>query len=92
MGNNKWQRKASSSMFSMFNMFKQTTSRRSSSCDYDMGWDDAVNVRRARASDDDRGRWVAEPDIDRKATAFIARFYESRVSDAEHNTVAPVYN
>lgn len=34
-------------------------------------------------SDEDRGRWVAEPGIDRKASAFIARFYENRVTDSE---------
>ncbi|XP_061361477.1 uncharacterized protein LOC133305318 [Gastrolobium bilobum] len=40
--------------------------------------------RRMFASDEDRGRWVAEPGIDRKASAFIARFYASRVTDSEH--------
>ncbi|KAL2338857.1 hypothetical protein Fmac_013303 [Flemingia macrophylla] len=42
------------------------------------------NSRRHFASDEDRGRWVAEPGIDRKASAFIARFYASRVTDSEH--------
>ncbi|KAI3918053.1 hypothetical protein MKW92_025956 [Papaver armeniacum] len=84
----KRQKKSSSSFFSsIFNIFK---SSRSSSYMDDMGWDDAVNVRKVRPSDDDKGRWVAEPDIDRKASAFIARFYESRVSDPERQTVAPV--
>ncbi|KAI4335118.1 hypothetical protein L6164_013796 [Bauhinia variegata] len=46
-------------------------------------WEDSVN-RRIFASDEDRGRWVAEPGIDRKASAFIARFYATRVSDSEH--------
>ncbi|OVA13508.1 Protein of unknown function DUF761 [Macleaya cordata] len=79
-------KKSSSSLFSIFNIFK---SRRSRDRD-DMGWDEAVNVRKVRPSDDDKGRWVAEPDIDRKASAFIARFYESRVSDPDRQTVTPV--
>ncbi|KAI3862742.1 hypothetical protein MKW92_043785 [Papaver armeniacum] len=84
----KRQKKCSSSFFSsIFSIFK---SSRSSSYMDDMGWDDAVNVRKVRPSDDDKGRWVAEPDIDRKASAFIARFYESRVSDPERQTIAPV--
>ena len=33
--------------------------------------------RRICASDEDRGGWIAEPGIDRRATAFIARFYDS---------------
>jgi hypothetical protein len=41
------------------------------------------NSRRVFASDEDRGRWVAEPGIDNKASAFIARFYANRVIDSE---------
>ncbi|KAL0548502.1 hypothetical protein IC582_012955 [Cucumis melo] len=45
--------------------------------------------RRMWPSDEDRGsRWVAEPGIDRKASAFIARFYEARVSDPERQTLS----
>ncbi|KAF5178724.1 hypothetical protein FRX31_031689 [Thalictrum thalictroides] len=84
MGGNR-QRK-SSSFFSIFSIFK---SRRSSNRD-DMGWDETVNMRKVRPSDDDKAHWVAEPDIDRKASAFIARFYESRVSDPERQTVTPI--
>ncbi|KAI3951717.1 hypothetical protein MKW98_013775 [Papaver atlanticum] len=88
MGGKRQKKSSSSSFFSsIFSIFK---SSRSSSYMEDMGWDDAVNVRKVRPSDDDKGRWVAEPDIDRKASAFIARFYESRVSDPERQTVAPV--
>ncbi|RZC89141.1 hypothetical protein C5167_030832 [Papaver somniferum] len=88
MGGKRQKKSSSSSFFSsIFSIFK---SSRSSSYTDDMGWDDAVNVRKVRPSDDDKGRWVAEPDIDRKASAFIARFYESRVSDPERQTVAPV--
>lgn len=35
-------------------------------------------VRKIRPSDEDRGYYVGEPDVDRRASAFIARFYESR--------------
>ncbi|OIV97323.1 hypothetical protein TanjilG_07075 [Lupinus angustifolius] len=41
------------------------------------------NGRRIFASDEDRGRWIAEPGIDRKASDFIARYYASRVTDSE---------
>ncbi|CAA6653836.1 unnamed protein product [Spirodela intermedia] len=36
--------------------------------------------RRGRvwASDEDRGSWVGEPDIDRKAAEFIANFHTRR--------------
>ncbi|KAF6172264.1 hypothetical protein GIB67_024886 [Kingdonia uniflora] len=85
MGGNNRQRK-SSSFFSICNLFK---SRRTSDR-YDMGWDEAVNVRKVRSSDDDKWGWVAEPDIDRKASAFISKFYESRFSDPERQTVRPV--
>ncbi|KAF6172268.1 hypothetical protein GIB67_024890 [Kingdonia uniflora] len=83
MGGNR-QRK-SSSFFSSCNIFRSRRSRDR----YDMGWDEAVNVRKVRPSDDDKGRWVAEPDIDRKASAFISKFYETtRFSDPEQQTVA----
>lgn len=39
--------------------------------------------RRMFASDEDRGRWVAEPGIDRKASDFIARYYASRVTESQ---------
>ncbi|KAF8387595.1 hypothetical protein HHK36_026248 [Tetracentron sinense] len=56
---------------------------------WDDTWDDAAgNGRRVRPSDDDKVRWVAEPDIDNKASAFIAKFYETRVSDSERQTFA----
>ncbi|KAJ3679626.1 hypothetical protein LUZ60_017637 [Juncus effusus] len=35
-------------------------------------------VRKIRPSDEDRGYYIGEPDVDRKASDFIARFYESR--------------
>ncbi|KAI4310913.1 hypothetical protein MLD38_035858 [Melastoma candidum] len=40
--------------------------------------EDSIRTRKVRPSDYDRGRYVAEPGIDRKATAFIAKFHESQ--------------
>ncbi|CAI0382013.1 unnamed protein product [Linum tenue] len=41
--------------------------------------------RRVWASDEDKaGKWVADPRIDTKASAFIAHFHASRISEAEH--------
>ncbi|KAE9604620.1 hypothetical protein Lal_00010814 [Lupinus albus] len=42
------------------------------------------NGRRIFASDEDRGYWIAEPDIDRIASDFIARYYATRVTDSKH--------
>nr|XP_004508072.1 uncharacterized protein LOC101506349 [Cicer arietinum] len=44
---------------------------------------DDQSKTRIFASDEDRARWVAEPGIDRKASAFIARFYASRATDSQ---------
>ncbi|KAG9459990.1 hypothetical protein H6P81_004498 [Aristolochia fimbriata] len=73
-----------SSVFSMMNFFKFQLPKRSR--DREEGGETS-HVRKPRPSDEDRGRFFAEPDIDRKATAFIARFYETRVMDAERQTV-----
>ncbi|WOL12120.1 hypothetical protein Cni_G20885 [Canna indica] len=44
--------------------------------------------RKLRPSDEDRGRrWVGEPDVDKKASDFIARFYASRYMDAERQAI-----
>ncbi|GAB2294197.1 hypothetical protein Dimus_028415 [Dionaea muscipula] len=56
----------------------------------DMLWVDEnhpVVMKRICTSDEDTRYWVAEPDIDRKASAFIAKFYEARMSDPESQTV-----
>ncbi|KAE9609964.1 hypothetical protein Lalb_Chr07g0181571 [Lupinus albus] len=74
MGGNK------SSSFSLCGMFKSCFS--SGSKDYDYYYED--NGKRIFASDEDRGRWIAEPGIDNKASAFIAKFYANRVTDSEH--------
>lgn len=76
---NRRQRKSSS----IFSIFKACCSGGSED-----NWDEAGNTRsRICPSDEDRGRWVGEPGIDRKASAFIARFHETRVSDPEQYAV-----
>ena len=63
---------------SFFDMFRQCCSGGSGE-----SWDEPVYNRRIFASDEDRGYWVGEPGIDRRASAFIARFYESHRTDPE---------
>lgn len=67
----------SSSCFSIFNIFKGC-------CSYggDDISEDGFYVRRICKSDEDGRFSIAEPGIDRKATAFIARINEGRVSVA----------
>ncbi|KAJ0248494.1 Uncharacterized protein HA466_0155870 [Hirschfeldia incana] len=72
--------------FSLFSFFK---SRRSSHRVEADAWDDGVYTRKAWASDEDKRYWVAEPGIDRKASAFIAKFHASRVSESECQTLPP---
>lgn len=74
--------------FSLFSCFK---TRRSSSrrIEAEASWDDVGYTRKAWASDEDKRYWVAEPGIDRKASAFIAKFHASRVSESEHQTLPP---
>ncbi|EXB75655.1 hypothetical protein L484_026133 [Morus notabilis] len=80
------QGKSTSSLFSLCSIFSACFS--SSSRD-DTNSEEGVYIRRRICpSDEDRGGWIAEPGIDRKASAFIARFYESRVSDPERQTLA----
>ncbi|CAH2050789.1 unnamed protein product [Thlaspi arvense] len=66
MGGNNRQSK---SLFSIFNIFK---SKRSTRRGDDYSGDDSVKRYRVWPSDEDRDRWVAEYDIDRKASAYIA--------------------
>ncbi|XP_038714880.1 uncharacterized protein LOC120008575 [Tripterygium wilfordii] len=41
-------------------------------------------ARKVWPSDEDyKGRWVADPNINLKATAFITKFHETRVSESE---------
>lgn len=42
---------------------------------------------KVRPSDEDRCHWVVgEPDVDRKASSFIAKFHEARFMDLETQT------
>ena len=66
----------SSSSFSICNIFKVCFSSGSSS--REEYWDESGYVRRICPSDEDRGLWIAEPGIDRKATELIDRFYAAR--------------
>ncbi|GFY94338.1 hypothetical protein Acr_09g0007840 [Actinidia rufa] len=83
MGGNNRQQKKSSSRFSFFNIFK---AKRSSKVVEDNSWDDSVRYYKVWPSDEDRGRYVAEPDIDRKATIFIDKIRTQYV--AEHDSQA----
>ncbi|KAB1213715.1 hypothetical protein CJ030_MR5G004858 [Morella rubra] len=78
--------KKSSSFCSICSIFKACFSGGNSSDDYG---DEGVDVRRICPSDYDRGLWIGEPGIDRRATAFIDRFYATRVSDPEHRSCPP---
>ncbi|XP_057430765.1 uncharacterized protein LOC130723673 [Lotus japonicus] len=69
-----------SSSCSFSSMFKACFS---SGNQYDNYWEGSGTGRRMFASDEDRGYWVAEPGIDRKASDFIARYYANRVTDSE---------
>ncbi|CAN8265267.1 unnamed protein product [Cochlearia groenlandica] len=76
--------------FSLFRFFKARRSSSSSSrrVEADSTWDCVVYTRKAWASDEDKCYCcVAEPGIDRKASAFIAKFHASRVSESERQTV-----
>lgn len=42
--------------------------------------------RKVRPSDDDYCHWVGAPDVDTKASAFIAKFHEARFMDLETQT------
>ncbi|MED6208454.1 hypothetical protein PIB30_045181 [Stylosanthes scabra] len=90
MGGNNRQRKSSSFM-SVFNIFKSNNSRHrgnnNSSSNYNGGYyyyeEGAKAGTKVWPSDEDRGRWgVADPVIDMKASAFIAK-YKKRISDSE---------
>ncbi|XP_033148217.1 uncharacterized protein LOC103870786 [Brassica rapa] len=71
---------------SLFSFFK---TRRSQRVEVDASWDDVVYTRKAMASDEDKRYWVAEPGIDRKASAFIAKFHATRVSASQRQSLSP---
>ncbi|KAL5767048.1 hypothetical protein ACOSP7_013626 [Xanthoceras sorbifolium] len=79
MAGNKQQKK-----FSIFSIFKSRRPRRGD--DYNYAWEDSG--RKIWPSDEDKGGyWFGEPGIDRKASAFIAKFHETRVSESERHAV-----
>ncbi|WOG83498.1 hypothetical protein DCAR_0102673 [Daucus carota subsp. sativus] len=80
MGSYRSRERRSSSFLSLF--FGCCSGR--SEHDQYYSWDDAGRIC---PSDEDKGRWVGDRRIDSKATAFIARFHESRVSDPEQYAV-----
>nr|DAD38477.1 TPA_asm: hypothetical protein HUJ06_009118 [Nelumbo nucifera] len=71
-----------SSLFSIFSIFKCKKPHHRD----DVGAE-ARNKGRLRRSDEDRGHWVGEPDVDEKATQFITKFYTTRISDPEWQIV-----
>ncbi|GLT30448.1 hypothetical protein SLA2020_052470 [Shorea laevis] len=75
-GGNNRQKKPS---FSLASLFKRRPVHR-----VDDSWaEESVSGRRVWRSDEDkRYQWVAEPGIDRKASAFIANFYATRISES----------
>ncbi|KAJ8767899.1 hypothetical protein K2173_020839 [Erythroxylum novogranatense] len=82
MGAGRHRRKSS---FSLFNIFKSCCSHGSDDMMSEDGFYEGIRICR---SDEDGRRWIGEPGIDGRASAFIARFYESRVSDPERQTLA----
>ncbi|WVY98336.1 hypothetical protein V8G54_030487 [Vigna mungo] len=69
------QKKSSSTFFSIFNVFSSKKPR-------GRYYDAPDSSRRVWPSDYDKGNWgVAEPNIDMKAEAFIAK-YKKRVSES----------
>lgn len=66
--------------FSLFDIFRSCCS---AGRDETSREEQGVYGRRIYASDEDRGYWVGEPGIDRRASAFIDRFYETRRTDSE---------
>ncbi|WOG82727.1 hypothetical protein DCAR_0101895 [Daucus carota subsp. sativus] len=55
--------------FGIFSIFKSSRTRRGKDVS---GTDDCVKSYKVYPSDEDRGRWVAEPGIDKRASAYIA--------------------
>ncbi|PON75814.1 hypothetical protein TorRG33x02_244280 [Trema orientale] len=87
MGGNSRQKKSSSSAsFSVFNLFKLRRTKRSGEDHYPMQEDAPIARSRVWPSDEDRGRWVAEPGIDRKAEDFIAKIHRNIATDSERKT------
>ncbi|GMP63656.1 hypothetical protein CsSME_00025262 [Camellia sinensis var. sinensis] len=63
--------------FAIFNIFKSKRYHRGD--DY-YAWDDSMKAYKAWPSDEDRGLWVAEPGIDRRAGDYIAKKHAATAS------------
>ena len=74
MGGNRRQKKSFSSFFSIFK------SKGSQKAKYTA--DEPPNMLKIWPGNDEGVLWVAEPGIDNKASAFIAKFHESCVAAA----------
>lgn len=73
-----------STSYSFGSLFKACFSGGSSGSRYHDNWEGSGRGRRIFASDEDHvGFWVAEPDIDRKASDFIARHYATQLTYSE---------
>ncbi|KAL4556331.1 hypothetical protein LXL04_038979 [Taraxacum kok-saghyz] len=64
MGRTGWQKKTS---YAILNMFKGKKTRG----DQEDTWDDSIKAYKVFPSDQDGVRWVAEPGIDKRASAYI---------------------
>ncbi|KAI6695451.1 hypothetical protein NL676_023161 [Syzygium grande] len=72
-GNNKQQKSSSSSSFSLMSLLKSRRPRRDDAREVD-----SMKPMKIWPSDYDKGWYVAEPGIDKRASAFIAKFHETR--------------
>lgn len=61
-------------------------STKSSDKDDEGDWEPRYTPK-IRRSDEDRPGRIGEPDVDRKATAFIAKFHETRFTDPERQGI-----
>ncbi|XVF56887.1 hypothetical protein PTKIN_Ptkin06aG0156500 [Pterospermum kingtungense] len=82
MGGNK-QKKS----FSFLSFFKARKGRKDQDYSYSAG-EDTWSTRKVYSDEDNTLRVVAEPGIDKKASAFIANFHATRVSEAIHLNLA----
>lgn len=63
-------------------MFKSKNSRNRRADQYETK-DDFMKAYKVWPSDEDRGRWVAEPGIDKKASAYISTITEKYWKDVD---------
>ncbi|KAL6552320.1 hypothetical protein OROHE_007684 [Orobanche hederae] len=63
-------RKQKKQCFSVFSLFGGKRACKARKGDYHS--EDYVKACKVYPSDEDRGRWVADPEIDKKASAYIA--------------------